>query len=93
MHELFSCRTFTDQTVCVCVLVAICALFLISCIHLDNNLMFIWSTLKAEDSSWNYKEAFLEACQQYNEFGAASQNVRLQIDEATSLRLYGLKVA
>lgn len=55
--------------------------------------MFIWSTLKAEDSSWNYKEAFLEACQQYNEFGAASQNVRLQIDEATSLRLYGLKVA
>ena len=41
----------------------------------------------------NYKDAFLQAVDEYNSYGAACSNRKIQVEAAFALRLYGLKVS
>jgi len=50
------------------------------------------SNPQAENPSVQYRDAFLKACEDYNNYGAAMSNRKLQIDTNMALKLYGLKV-
>ena len=40
-----------------------------------------------------FRDAFLAAISEYNQFGVAATSMRFRIDSATSLQLFGFKVA
>lgn len=40
-----------------------------------------------------YKDAFLQGCSDYNNYGFAKSNSKIQVDSAAALKLYRLKVA
>ena len=49
------------------------------------------SNPQAQNPSMQYRDAFLKACEDYNSYGAAMSNRKLQIDTVMALKLYGLK--
>ena len=47
---------------------------------------------QADTPSLQYRDAFLKACEDYNGYGAAVSNKKIQVDASLALKLYGLKV-
>lgn len=39
----------------------------------------------------SYRDAFLAACQEYNDFGACKSNAKIRVETYLQLRLFGLK--
>ena len=39
----------------------------------------------------SYKDCFLSACEEYNCYGIAVSNKKIQVEKSMALRLYGLK--
>ena len=50
---------------------------------------FTFSQAASPDAA--YKDCFLQACDEYNSFGTAASNKKIQIEKALALKLYGLK--
>lgn len=38
-----------------------------------------------------YRDAFMAACQEYNDFGACKSNAKIRVETYLQLRLFGLK--
>ena len=50
-------------------------------------------SLEALEPALGYKNAFLRACDDYNNYGFARSNQKIQIDSMVAMKLYRLKVA
>ena len=50
-------------------------------------------SLEALDPALGYKDAFIRACDDYNNYGFARSNQKIQVDSMQALKLYRLKVA
>ncbi|CAJ1387015.1 unnamed protein product [Effrenium voratum] len=50
------------------------------------------TTMVFDSRAKSLQAAFLKAIEEYNMFGSAASNLKLQVDQASALRMYGLKV-
>lgn len=58
----------------------------------SSRLPSVLRLLLPEDPSLDFKTAFLNAVDEYNNYGAATIFTKLKVDENSALQLYGLKV-
>lgn len=59
--------------------------------YLMNHCTWNPKPFQAASPGGNYKDYFLRACEEYNSFGTAVSNKKIQVEKSLAMKLYGLK--